>query len=253
VLRANAAVHLRHDRFVLRSADACVVSSDHQVAELVELYRVDRRRVRTIRNGFDPDFLRVPAEAGARPRGPHLVFVGRLVPKKGLDHLLDVQALLRERFPEARLTLVLGHRAAVEHRPTLRMVEERTRALPGCELRFDLREDELFDVLADADVGVVPSRGYESIPTVVLEMLGSGLPVFATHRWGVPEVLAERFALSGDAVADARTLGDFVVGELPTWDRAAWAARHRCHGYDRLVGEYLSLYDELLDATGSAS
>lgn len=251
VLRLNAALHLRHDRLVLRWADRCVVSSEHQVAEMVDIYGLDAERVTFVPNGFDPDFLLRRRDGASGDGGPHLLVVARVVPKKGLLHALDTFAEVRRSAPAATLTMVLGHRDRIEHSGTWEIVRERADALEGVRIRFDLDEPALYREIAAADVGLVPSRGYESIPTVLLEMCATGLPVFATWEWGIREVLPERFALSGDVSEDARRLLRFATDELPGWDSAAWAARYERYGYDRIAQQWSDLYDEVLGRHGA--
>jgi glycosyltransferase involved in cell wall biosynthesis len=249
VLRANAALHRRHDRLVLRCADLCLVSSDHQIEEMVSIYGMDRSRVRRVYNGVDARFLLPHARTREDAvRSPRLLFVGRVVPKKGYRHLFPMFEELRRRVPSVELTLVLGHRDAIEDPATFRTVTDAVERLDGCHVRFDLDERELYELLSISDLGVVPSIGYESIPTVVLEMGAAGLPVFATHRWGIPEVLPERFALSGEPVEDARRIERFVRDELGAWDAEGWADRYRRFHYDALASEYCDVYEQVRSA-----
>jgi glycosyltransferase involved in cell wall biosynthesis len=249
VFALNARLHRRHDRLVLRWADRCLVSSDHQVEEMVDLYGVARDRIVRTYNGIDPEFAVVRHRTGPEAvAAPRLVFVGRVVPKKGFHRLHDLYRGVLAHHPQASLTLVLGHRGSVEDAGTFRFVQERLAPMPGCRLLFDLDERTLYEVLAGSDIGLVPSEGYESIPTVVLEMCGAGLPVFATARWGIPEVLPPRFGLSGDLAADVGRIVAFIAAELADWDSTAWAAAYERFRYDRLVRDYDAVYRDVLAA-----
>lgn len=244
VLRANSRLHRAHDRVVLRCADVCVTSSDFQHHEMTSLYGVRPDRLRTAYNGYSPRYLQTDLTTGrAAGAGPNLLFVGRVVPKKGLDHLLDIYEQVRHDVPGTRLTLVLGSRSHIEDPATFAMVEQRSRELGDCRLLFDLTEVQLFEEIAAADVGLVPSRGYESIPTVIFEMGAAGLPVFATWQWGIPEVLPARFALSGETAEDAARVVDFVRTELPGWGRDTAAKDFAGYSYDELVQTYLDIYE----------
>lgn len=247
LLRANAAAHRVHDRWVLASADRCVVSSDFQRKEMVELYGVDERRLVRAYNGVDPDFASRRDRDGIEAvRAPRFVFCGRVVPKKGLRQLRALYLGLLERFPGATLDLVLGHRDRMEDPATARFVDDELATLPGCRLHFDLDEAALFRRYAESDIGLVPSEGYESIPTVVIEMGSVGLPVFATYQWGIPEVLPDRFGLGGVVADDVARIADFIEQDLGSWDTDAWVERFAPFRYDRLAGQYLDLYDELV-------
>lgn len=50
-------------------------------------------------------------------------------------------------------------------------------------------ESDLASYYNAADLCVVPSLGYESIPTVIYEAMACGLPVLTQGAWGIPEVL----------------------------------------------------------------
>ena len=243
---ANGALHLRHDRWVLRRADVCIVSSSYQLAEMVETYGLSADRVVTIYNGVDPAHLRVRMPRPEAPNAPRFVFVGRVVPKKGYRRLRDLYTALREQFPQATLTMVLGNRGSVEDPETFRFVREQVEPLPGCRVLFDLSEPELFELLQSCDIGLVPSEGYESIPTVVLEMCAAGLPVFATYRWGIPEVLPEQFGLTGDLQVDVESISQFIHRRLATWDSVAFARTYEAFHYDQIALQYGALYEEVL-------
>ena len=252
VLAMSAAALRRHDRWVLQSADRCLVSSVHQEREMVEVYGVGADRLRTIYNGVDAQHVRVRDRRGSDAvDAPRFVFVGRVVPKKGHAQLFRLYEGVRAVHPGATLTLVLGHRDAVEDSRTHDLILEAARALPGCRLLYDLDEPGLYDVLAHSDIGLVPSEGYESIPSVVLEMGAAGLPVFATYRWGIPEVLPEDLGLTGDADADVARISEFIQTRLGAWDSPAWAHRHERFHYDRLADRYCEVYAELLEPRGA--
>ena len=115
---------------------------------------------------------RTRSELGAD--GPLVVTVGRLAEQKGLPLLLAAAGLLRafaagSRAPlfVARRRRAAGGRIAAPHR---------RRALP---VRLLGRRDDVPDLLAAADVVVVPSS-WEGQPLVVQEALRAGAPLVAT-------------------------------------------------------------------------
>ena len=243
ILALNSWIHRWHDRWVLRAADVCVVSSSFQRSEMTKLYSVAPERVTTIYNGFDPEHRRVRSRStGHGSRAPRLIFVGRVAAKKGFEHLALVYAQLRQRHPGVSLTLVLGASNAVEDVTTYRFVRDHLRTQPGCRVLHDLDESGLYGALADSDIGIVPSTGYESIPSVIYEMCATGLPTFATYRWGIPEVLPEEFGLSGDVETDVDRISHFIEKRLDGWDSDAWAQRYDRFSYEVLATEYEHLY-----------
>ncbi|TYC75964.1 glycosyltransferase family 4 protein [Stappia sp. BW2] len=106
------------------------------------------------------------------PEGNRLVAVGRLDHQKGFDLLIDAMALVREKQPEARLT-IYGEGAA---RASLEAQRDRLGlqdvvSLPG-------KSTKPGEWIRNSDILVLSSR-FEGFPNVVAEAVVSGLPVVA--------------------------------------------------------------------------
>ncbi|MFA4965066.1 MAG: glycosyltransferase family 4 protein [Thermoleophilia bacterium] len=125
--------------------------------------------------------------------GELVVCVGRLVPRKGQDKLIDALALLRYEFPRLHLALVGEGRLATRlyDRAQRRGVGERVR-LTGA-----LTDSAVRDWLRAADLFASPCRtrwgGFEveGFGIVFAEAALCGLPVVAGRSGGAPEAVAE--------------------------------------------------------------
>ncbi|WP_299681679.1 glycosyltransferase family 4 protein [uncultured Roseobacter sp.] len=142
-------------------------------------------RLRIVHCGVVPETY---AQAPDTPRdgadGLHLLFVGRLAPVKGLRVLLDALAAARETHPGLRLTIV----GDGEDRAHL----EALAAPMGEAVRFTgyLSQDEVAEVLAQADAFVLPSFA-EGLPVVLMEALAAGKPAIAPRVAGVAELIED--------------------------------------------------------------
>lgn len=125
----------------------------------------------------------VRAELGVEPGHVLLVTAARLHPQKGLDVLLDAVALLRRRRPGVRCAVVGDGPLAAWLR---RRVDEL--GLAG-EVVLAGARDDVADLLAAADVVVIPSR-WESGPLVLFEALALGRPVVCTRVGAAPSLLS---------------------------------------------------------------
>ncbi|HSP73288.1 MAG TPA: glycosyltransferase family 4 protein, partial [Gaiellaceae bacterium] len=140
--------------------------------------------------------------------GPVVLYVGTLAPEKGNDVLLRAFSLVRERVPDASLLLVGRHNryfqvSAPRGRGRRREARLRQRDYPQeiaalvselgdrVVLVDGVRHEELAAYYALADVFVMPSTGQEPFPLPVLEALASELPVVATRRGGLPEIVRD--------------------------------------------------------------
>jgi len=199
-------------------------------------------------NGVDVDTLRQPRRrpAAVRDGRRHVVYVGRLEPRKGVEHLVDAMARLRARRADTQL-IVVGDG------PARAMLEAAARDR-GIDAAFVGRVDDeaLAGYFQCADVVCSPALGGESFGIVLLEALACEKPIVATRIDGY-----------------AALVGDSGCGELvPPGDSAALAAaldhllsddvkRRRCgarglevaRGYDwTVIARRLeSIYEEARD------
>ncbi len=125
--------------------------------------------------------------------GELVVCVGRLVPRKGQDKLVDALALLRQEFPKLHLALIGEGRLATRlyDRAWRRGVSERV------HLTGALADGAVKDWLKAADVFASPCRSrwggfeVEGFGIVFAEAALAGLPVVAGRSGGAPEAVLE--------------------------------------------------------------
>ncbi|MFJ5999962.1 glycosyltransferase family 4 protein [Streptomyces sp. NPDC092370] len=189
----------------------------------------------------DPDRLRpkVRAEIGAIGR-PLLMAVGSLDRHRGYDVLLDAARAWR-RLDPVPLVVIAGEgplRAELQAR-----IEEE-----GLPVRLIGRRDDITDLLAAADLALLPSR-WEARSVLAQEALHARVPLVATEVGGIPELVGDAAELV--PYGDAKALADAVVGllgdrarrELLTARGARQAATWPTE--DETVAQVLSVYDEL--------
>lgn len=177
-------------REVLHRAAHVVAISDYNRRYLLE--QVDPAlagSVHLVRNGLD-----LPRFAYRDPRPPRtplrVLAVGRLVEKKGFDHLLRAVAQLRDRGMACTLRIVGdGDQEAV-----LRGLVAELALEDRVELLGSRGQAELVDQLRWADVLAAPcvvgaDGNADGLPTVILEAMASGVPVVATDVTGIPEAI----------------------------------------------------------------
>jgi glycosyltransferase involved in cell wall biosynthesis len=122
----------------------------------------------------------------ARRPGPgpvRILFVGRVMRRKGLLDLVEACALLPADTYELR---VVG--AGEELAEVRALAGDR-----GVDLRLDgfLTGEDLAAAYLAADVFCLPTYWYEGLPTVLLEAMDAGLPIVTTRTRGAADVLVE--------------------------------------------------------------
>jgi glycosyltransferase involved in cell wall biosynthesis len=180
------------------------------------------------------------AELGTVDR-PLLMAVGSLVPHRGYETLLDAAAQWRELDPVPLLVIAGEGR---QRGGLQRRIE--AEALP---VRLVGRRDDIADLLAAADLAILPSR-WEARSLLAQEALRLGVPLVATSVGGVPELVGDAAELvpygDADALAGAvaRLLGD--AGRREELVRAGRAQAGTWPTEDETVAQVLSVYDEVV-------
>jgi glycosyltransferase involved in cell wall biosynthesis len=197
---------LAADAAVARTIDRVVVPSSAMGGFLRRRLRVPDSRIVHIDNG-----IRLPP--ACPPIGPvrRLLFVGLLIPRKGLLDLLEALSRPGTMPSDATLTVVGDgpQRGEAERLATALSLHTR--------VDFVGFRTDVADILADHDALIVPSR-LEQQPLVIAEAMGAGKPVVATRTGGVSEMLDVKEAF-GHLIAP----GD--VDELATSLRRLFALR----------------------------
>ena len=178
------------DRFV----DCFVTNSGFTRRELLA-HGIPAEKVGTIPNMAA---RRSTPWSATSPRIPgRVIFVGQIIPEKGLDLLLDAIGILRARGINATLDVVgdMDGWEAPAYRGHRAMVRERARRadLDGAVTFLGWRED-VPALMSRASVHCCPSRPEqrEAFGIVVLEAKVSGLPSVVTTSGDLSELVAHR-------------------------------------------------------------
>ena len=206
---------VRRDLFkevVDRSAFSITVSDFNRNYILEKTPGVDADKVIRLYNGIDLSFF----DCANNPEKtavdkPHIISVGRLVPKKGFDHLLHALAICKERGLDAKTTIVGdGDEEANLHALCTELglddEVEFAGALPQEEVRRLMSEATMMALACVPDT----DGNMDALPTVLLEALALDLPIACTTLTGQPEIVGDEagvMAEPGDqlGMADAIT------------------------------------------------
>jgi glycosyltransferase involved in cell wall biosynthesis len=175
-----------------------------------------RSKIFRVYNGIDLSrfprrdmILHVPGRAEDRPSKIRFLSVGRLVPFKGFDILIDACAELQKRGIDFACEII-GDGALREE-----LEERASRQNLGERIHFAGEQSQNYvqATLRDCDVFVLASapddRGASDVfPTVIAEAMATGKPVVSTTVAGIPELVANGETGLLVPPRDARALAD---------------------------------------------
>ena len=199
-------------------------------------------------NGIDIEAYRRP-----RPKPPELgadrrvvLYIGRLEPRKGVDHLIRAIVSVQRHVPNVLLTIV----GDGPDRPALTALAGANAAV---HFAGRVADAELFAYLQAADVVCSPAIGDESFGIVLLEAMACGKPIVASRIEGyealVGAVGCARLVSPGNADALAQELTAVLASpELQLELGRAGAAAASDYDWKTIAGRLEVIYRRVLGA-----
>ncbi|MFC4533508.1 glycosyltransferase [Sphaerisporangium dianthi] len=245
------------ERVIARRVDRIIATCGDEANELVRM-NTPPRLLRVVPCGVDPAVFRPDGPAAPRPRGPRLLSVGRLVPRKGVGTLIDAMRLI----PGAELIVAGGASAdRLDDDPEVgRLRRAASEAGVAGRVRFvgTVSHDRIPALMRSADVAVcVP--WYEPFGMVALEAMACGVPVVASAVGGQCETVAD--GRTGVLVPprDPRALATAVNTLLrdprlrAAYGRAGARRARTLYGWERVCAETLAVYEEVVAPQAGAA
>lgn len=222
-----------------RRADAVITSTEYGRRLITEQLGVGAERVYVCPAGA-PAWQSLGRQPHMAPDG-YILFLGTLEPRKNIGALLDAYSLLLDRpGPQPAPRLVLAGRATPEADEWLARITRPPLAGHVAYLGY-VPTEERERVYAGARVVVIPSLD-EGFGLPALEAMSAGIPVVASNRGSLPEVLGDagilvepsdvhglahalERVLTDDEWAAARATAGLARAGMFTWVRAAATLR----------------------------
>ncbi|OYD09551.1 YheC/YheD family protein [Paludifilum halophilum] len=189
----------------LDHCDAIVTNSAHLKEQLIRMFPRCRDRIHVVAPGVNLNRFRslqdprVQEQRSQRRQAMGLIgkkvllFVGRMIPQKGLHVLLKGLARIRERHPETHLLIVGGsHYGRMIQTPYVRMIREQMKPFRDMVTWIPfVPHSQMPSYYQAADLLVTPSLVREAFGLVNVEGMATGLPVVSVGIGGIPEVVED--------------------------------------------------------------
>lgn len=219
-----------------------VTAVSRSAGEFIKKFLGGNVRLRIVPNAVDPKRFR----PGNFARENYILYVGRLVRRKGVHTLIDAFRILKKRGVDARL-LIAG-RGYMEG--FLRM---KASGIEDVSFLGEVSESEKTELFSRAYVSVLPSLVGESFGVVILESFASGTPVVASRVGGIPEVVEDGvdglLVEPGDIMELADAL-EALFADKRLWARLSRNSLRKClerFSIEKIGGLYEEIYNEALN------
>jgi D-inositol-3-phosphate glycosyltransferase len=245
----------RAEAAVGRTVSAIIATCTDEVREL-SAYGIDPGRIYVVPCGVDGTHFRPAPSPGRRPGPGHILTIGRLIPRKGVDTV--IAALTR--IPGATLTVAGGlPPARLDSDPEVRRLRGAAEAAGVADrvtFTGGIPHRDVPGLLRSADV-VVSAPWYEPFGMVALEAMACGIgPVVSAvggHLDTVSDGVTGLLVPPRDPAALARPVGRLLAdpGLRARLGAAAARARSR-YGWDNIAAETCTVYERLVSCRSPA-
>lgn len=236
-------------RFSISESDAITAVSRFLERETIRAFKIEKP-IHVIHNFVDCNEFRPLRNAGIceklAPSGEKLVLHASNFRKvKNIPTVIDIFDKVRQKIP-SRLVLIGD---GPEREPAERKVSEM--GIEG-DVIFMGDQEFIADLLPAADVFLLPSD-HESFGLAALEAMSCGVPVVASNVGGLHEVIDHNETGYLCNPVDVDCMAKIILGLFADEDKRrsiGFKAREKAKrdfGKDKIVNQYLKLYNELLE------
>jgi spore coat protein SA len=179
---------------MIAKVDVIITNSLSLKQKIADVFPQQSDKVRTVLLGVDSTRFRPPTAIRKQflrrkynvHRSFNVLFVGRLIPKKGVEVLLKAMKTAAKQRPNMRLIIVGGAQRQSYMIKLRKMVK--TLQVPAVFIGR-LPHKQLHRTYWLGDCLVCPSQKHEAFGLVNVEAMASGIPVIASKNGGIKEIV----------------------------------------------------------------
>lgn len=260
-------VRISTETKIMQWADRLIAATPAEVAQLLWLYRADRRKIDIVPPGVDSEhFQPIPKKDAKRylniPASKNLfVFVGRIEPLKGVDSIIKAVDIICSEMPAYADNLsvaVIGGNPRNPDEAELTRLQELTHSLDLQHvIKFLGAKDHkwLPYYYGAADAVIVPSD-YESFGMVALEAMASGTPVIASDVGGLAYLVRDKETGFRVPARNPESLAEAIISIMTDCQRQAMLGENATkfaqhYSWTSIVDQLLPIFESLINGRSS--
>ena len=170
-------------RFAMNRAQT-ILPVSKSLEESIKSYGI-RNKFEVVPNTVNTKMFYTPFEKEKEKRNQKtILFVGRLVPMKGVFYLLKALAKLKQKRQDFLLDIIGNGPSRKKYKELAKQLGLNV-SVRFCGVKSKV---EVAEFMRRSDFFVLPSLG-ETFGVVYIEAMASGLPIIATNVGGIPEIV----------------------------------------------------------------
>ncbi len=202
-----------------------------------------------IPDGLDPDSFE-PTQREAHPKVVRCLSIGRLIPRKGFQFLIRALPQVLSKVKHKFEIEIVGDGP---YEGELTTIAKNLNVNSYIHFTGAVEYSELPKKYRDADIFILPSLA-EGMPLVVLEAMGTGLPIIASRVQGIDELVADDANGALFNPGDVDGLADCIIKLIDAGQTRLemgnasieMLKQNERYNWKNIAEEYLTLYDNIL-------
>lgn len=183
----------------------------------------------------------------ANPKTVRCLAIGRLIPRKGFQFLIRALPQILDKVQHNFEIEIVGDGP---YREELIGLAENLGVTSYVRFTGTVPYSELPRKYREADIFILPSLA-EGMPLVVLEAMGTGLPIIASRVQGIDELVAENVNGALFDAGDVNGLANCLIKLINTGEKRVEMGKvstEKVKPYDwkNIANTYLALYEDIL-------
>ena len=232
---------------IWKKADARVANSDGLRRLAYDFY--DKRSFEVIPNGVDGEMFK-PDDMRVSGRVFKILFVSRLIERKGLQHVIPQLPALRDELEAKGKGLRLTIVGDGPYRENLERIAKESGVYDIVDFVGQKDKDQIVPYYQDADVFILPSKK-EGMPNVVLEAMACGLPIVMTPCQGSDELIGDNgFVCTTDKFGEKLRMLAFDDATRRVMGLASGSRVRSSFTWDVTTEKYLKLMKDIISGKG---
>ena len=187
-------LRVHSEKVLIKDCHRIIAPTEREKGYLIDYYDAYPEAISVIPCGVNLNLFKSFEKESARSHlgfdsGDIILFVGRIIPLKGIDRLLMAMTYLEKRRP-LKLVLIGGDGQSQDEVERLKDLSQSLHIHDSVSFLGVVKQEMLPYFYSAADLCVFPSY-YESFGLVALESLACGTPVIATRVGGFEGVIIQ--------------------------------------------------------------